>query len=86
MNNKGQCGREFAAPKEASSSIPTTGGGSIVCGQQPKETGGEIRVDIVEDVNSDVNEVDAIESIADTNPGDLNHRAGNNKDSRYQIR
>ena len=82
MNNKGQCGREFAAPKETSSTATT--GSSMVCGQQPKETG-EIRVDIVEDVSSDVNEVDAIESIADANSGDGNHRGGNDKYCRHQF-
>ena len=70
MNNKGQCGREFAAPKDTNATVTTN---SAVCGQSTDT--GEIGVDIVEDVTSDVNEIEGIDQVPDPNSADGNIRA-----------
>ena len=71
MNNKGQCGREFPLPKETHS-IATTG--PSVCGQVSVETG-DIGVDTIEDVNSDVNEIEGIDSTVDVTTAGVGNRA-----------
>ena len=61
MNNKGQCGREFSIPKETHSVTAVV---SSACVQSSTDAT-DIGVDIVEEVNSDVNEIDGIDSLAD---------------------
>ena len=69
MNNKGQCGREFAAPKEVNATVTANSG---LCAQPSTETG-EASVDIVEDVTSDLNEAD-IDQVADSSVADAGIR------------
>ena len=80
MNNKGQCGREFAAPKETNVVTATNAG---VCGQPSTDTG-EVAVDIVDDVTSDVNEAEGIDPVADPNAADGSIRA-DGRGKRFQI-
>ena len=72
MNNKGQCGREFTPPPKESHSVPLVG--STVVGPQCTETG-EVTVDIVEDLNSDANEADGLDSFTDPSTAESSARA-----------
>ena len=72
MNNKGQCGREFTPPPKESHSVPLVG--STVVGPNCTETG-EVTVDIVEDLNSDANEADGLDSFTDPSTAESSARA-----------
>ena len=71
MNNKGQCGREFPLPKESHTIVTSaaTVSGQTIAGSR------EICTDTAEDGNTDVNELEGIDSAVDASVPAVGNRA-----------